>query len=92
MYFPSQSQLLIDETENFNNLNENTKSDGKMGEPSSYRFGVFCLTWKQGGENCSIWSFGIGTLLKLFFKLNKDQDLLYFPPEGKMIKVFKRLK
>lgn len=92
MYFPSQSQLVLDKTQDFNILNKITKSDEKMGKPSSYRFGVFCLTWKQGGENCSIWSFGIGTLLKLFFKLNKDQELLYFPPEGKMIKVFRRLK
>ena len=90
MYFPGQSQLVVDETQNFNIINKKVKSDYKMDKPSLYQFGFFCLTWKESGQNHSIWSFGNKTLIKLFFKLDKNQELLYFPPGDEMIKIFRR--
>ena len=84
----NNSQLLLDKT--ILNLVRKNTMNKEMTKSFSTLHGVFCLEWKEKEQSYNIWSFGIEPLLKLFFKINKRQQLLYFPQPNKMMIVFRR--
>lgn len=81
--------LVIDETQNIIKI-KNTRCEEMTKSFSTLHAGVFCLVWKDKKQINSIWSAGLDNLVKLYFKFNKKQELIYFPPEGSVIKIFGR--
>lgn len=71
---------------------KNTSREEKMTSSFSIPAGVFCLTYLQSGQRCSLWSKGLSKLIRLYFNFKdvQDKELIYFPPEGKEIVVFGR--
>ena len=70
---------------------KNTRSE-KVTSSFSIPAGVFCLTYLQAGQRCSLWSKGLSKLIRLYFNFKdvQDKELIYFPPEGKELVVFGR--
>lgn len=65
----------------------------EMSNSSSANSGNFCLVFKKSDcQSASIWSSNIEKLLRIFFTfpLRVSAELLYFPPEGPMLTVFKK--
>lgn len=89
LFIPNSQPVLIEENQRINTKNT---SEEEMTSSFSNLHGVFCLTYFQAGQRCSLWSKGLSKLIRLYFNFKevKDKELIYFPPEGKEIVVFGR--
>lgn len=90
MLNPTSQPMLIDETQNL--IKVKNTSEEEMTSSFSNLHGVFCLTYLQAGQRCSLWSKDISLLMRLYFNFKdvQDKELIYFPPEGKELVVFGR--
>lgn len=88
MLNPTYQPMLTDEK-----LNKNLKnaSEAEMTRSFSSSHGIFCMCWKIKDQHHSIWCTNLKRLLNIYFALKSPmKELLYIPPAGKIIKVFRR--
>lgn len=63
----------------------------KMNQSFFYSLGIFCLCWKIKDQQHSIWCTNLKRLLNIYFAIKSHvKELLYIPPTGEIIKVFRR--
>lgn len=86
MLNPTYQPMLTEEKLNINLKNA---SEAEMTKSFSSSHGIFCFCWKIKNQMQSLWSKNIGALLRIFFSIKRG-EIIYFPPEGKEIVVFRR--
>lgn len=78
---PTTSQLNI--VDNKNLIERNTPCEERMTKSFSNLHGVFCFTYLQNGQRCSLWSGNLFKLMDLYFKFDqgniRSKELVYFP-------------
>lgn len=71
----------------------NAEVEDKMTSSFFTNFGIFCITWNSDLCKNSIWVKSIGQAIRLFLTLPRScrgVKVLYFPPDGEVIKVLRR--
>ncbi len=89
---PTTSQLNI--VDNKNLIERNTPCE-EMTKSFFTSHGVFCFTYLQKGQRCSLWSGNIEKLLLLFFTIKNvsNKELIFFPTDSdEVITIFRGIK
>lgn len=93
LFSPTSQSVTIDRAQNL--IRQKTPCKEKMTKSFSTSHGVFCLTYLQKGQRCSLWSGNIEKLLLLFFTIKNvsNKELIFFPTDSdEVITIFRGIK